>query len=677
MGFFQMDGRSGALLSMLLEHQDYVTVAELSRKLGVSRRSVYYDLDKINDWLGGNDLPPIQAERLKGIYIPPSRRHDIAVRLESKETTYSALQIKERTAMIICMLLAQKEPIFIERLSSACGVSRNTIFNDLKGVRERLEGYELCLKFESHVGYTIDGKMIRKRAVFLYYLDRLLPLIRLHTLPDIEALNFYDEQAVDILLGRLKSVEAQLGCAYVEGVLHALSILLYAIIQNPLPMDFEDIDVAEIMASKEFAAVGLYFSELEVKEQVYLAMHFLGSRVQVPTCVAHNHHAFEMAEELVDRFEQITCIQFDRRNQLVEMLANHLNMSIYRYVYGIQIGNPLMEEIRTSYADLFDITSKAVKSLKRQLSMPIPASEIAYITMHFGGFLKQHTHHKLYKILMVCPNGISTASLLKGEVESLHPSVEVVGVTSTDAVSAYERDVDFIISTVDVQSSVPVIRVSPIITEEERIRILSRLTSGMVRYKPQRVTLEKILDIVSPHLGAAALEQVKMELSAVFRPTPVQGEEAHSIRLSDVLFRGRLAVADGCGSWKQAIEMAAKPLIQEGSIEPRYVDAMIRNVETYGPYIVVLPELALGHAQPKDGVHTLGVSFLKLGTPVSFDERPVSMVMILAPVDQQSHLGIMKDIMALFGKAEFLEALAGVTDALALYETFMSHLNAI
>ena len=45
--------------------------------------------------------------------------------------------------------------------------------------------------------------------------------------------------------------------------------------------------------------------------------------------------------------------------------------------------------------------------------------------------------------------------------------------------------------------------------------------------------------------------------------------------------------------WKDAINIASNPLINDGSISPRYVDSMIKITMKEGPYFNIGPEVVL------------------------------------------------------------------------------------
>ncbi|MDP3305392.1 MAG: BglG family transcription antiterminator [Erysipelotrichaceae bacterium] len=675
MQLWSLDTRCTTMLNLLLTHHDYVSIVEVAKTLNVSRRSIYYDLNKINEWLETHQVSFIQVERSRGLILSSSQREKISELLTSDiEHVYYFLQPKERTQLILCSLLGQFEPVFVDYFCQICDVSRNTAFNDLKTVRQKLNKYELELIFEPHTGYRVDGSLIMQRALFLYYFEPIIPILQNRAIPGFHLLNFYDFEEVEQIMKQLKKVEERLHTNYVSGMIFSLSTLINNIIKRKESIVIDEVDAEEITQSQEFQLVKIHFPQLNSNEQIYLAMHLLGSRVQVPTKIEQTEDAIELARQLVTDFELLACINFDDKDQLISMIAHHLKMSIYRYKYGIQIGNPLMADIRTSYPDLFDLTVKAARGIKKKLGVPIPDAEIAYITMHFGGFLRQKNISVTSRILLVCPNGISTANMLKGEVESLHPNIEVVGIVPVEKIEQYLSSIDFIISTVDVNTTVPVIRVNPIISEEDRLRILSRVArSSTSKLKSNQITMEKIVKIVGQYLNDDQLERIILELQPLFGSFETgDRRKTMSIRLSDVLTPTRVQVLHKVKDWRSALTIASAPLIDEKVINESYIDAMIANVEYYGPYIVIAPYLALGHALPSDGVNALGVSVLKLEEDVFFEDRPVSVVMILAPIDKRSHLGIMKDIMDLFNDGQFVSDLSDYKMPQPIYELIVN-----
>ncbi|MBB6215367.1 transcriptional antiterminator/mannitol/fructose-specific phosphotransferase system IIA component (Ntr-type) [Anaerosolibacter carboniphilus] len=652
---WQLDTRCKTILELLISREDYISIQEIGKILNISKRSVYYDLSKMNDWLNMQHISEIQIERNKGIYLTSITRQKIRELINNvSQSSYYTLSPKERTRLMICSLLGSAKPLFIEQLCLICDISRNTAFNDLKVVRQKMERYGLQLNFESHVGYKVDGSLIKQRALFLYYFQPLIDLIANKQISSINELSFYNETIIKEYLRRLKVIEEKLNTTYVDGMLLSLATLIHIILMRKDNIVFEEIGVDEVVSTEEFQLVTQLLNELPLSEQVYIAMHLLGSRVQVPTIKPQSIDTYSLAEKLVLEFERLACVVFEDKNQLIKLLSYHLNMSIYRYRYGIQIGNPLMSEIQSSYPDLFDITRKACKSLRHSLGTPIPDSEIAYITMHFGGSLRKKNYgNAKCRVLIVCPNGISTANMLRVEVESLHTDIEITAMIPVREVENYYDKSDLIITTVDMDCPIPVVRVNPVISEEDRVRILSKVVQKISRNITNNITLEKVFRIVREYVHPQNHDKLKHDLYKAFQGVPMQAyKSTSSIRLMDVTMTSRIQYKKSVQDWKEAIREASNPLLFEEIIEPGYIEAMIANVEKYGPYIVIAPKLALGHALPQDGVNSLGLSLLCLEEPVSFFHIPVYIIFILAPIDKSSHLGIMRDMMELFADEE-------------------------
>ena len=114
-------------------------------------------------------------------------------------------------------------------------------------------------------------------------------------------------------------------------------------------------------------------------------------------------------------------------------------------------------------------------------------------------------------------------------------------------------------------------------------------------------------------------------------------------------------------NWKEAIEVAAQPLLEKDVITRDYVNAMVESVIKFGAYIVIGPGLALAHARPEDGANELGLSITTLKTPVNFgsvDNDPVKIIFCLAAVDSHSHLDVMQAIVRLLYKPGRIEELS-------------------
>lgn len=123
-----------------------------------------------------------------------------------------------------------------------------------------------------------------------------------------------------------------------------------------------------------------------------MSLHLLGSRLSVSTDKIFEDKSdqsiYGIVKTLVSEFEKIACVYFSERDELERALFIHIRSSLYRFKYGIQLGNPMREDIVREYPNLFNITKSVTKYLEHMLGLPVTDSEIAYLTLHFGAFLK-------------------------------------------------------------------------------------------------------------------------------------------------------------------------------------------------------------------------------------------------------------------------------------------------
>lgn len=98
------------------------------------------------------------------------------------------------------------------------------------------------------------------------------------------------------------------------------------------------------------------------------------------------------------------------------------------------------------------------------------------------------------------------------------------------------------------------------------------------------------------------------------------------------------------------VQQAGAMLIASGGVDERYVEAMKQVLASLGPYMVIVPGVALLHARPEDGARRLCMSLLTLEPPVPFgnpDNDPVTVAVALAAADNESHIEALAELAAL------------------------------
>nr|WP_222942880.1 PTS sugar transporter subunit IIA [Xenorhabdus sp. PB62.4] len=103
--------------------------------------------------------------------------------------------------------------------------------------------------------------------------------------------------------------------------------------------------------------------------------------------------------------------------------------------------------------------------------------------------------------------------------------------------------------------------------------------------------------------------------------------------------------------WREAIAIACQPLIDNGAIEPSYVEAIYRSHEEIGPYYVVGPGIAIPHARPEQGANRLALSLTVFHQGVAFGSEnndPIKLLIVFATTNSNSHIEVLAELAELF-----------------------------
>jgi len=672
----EISSRSKKILYMMIATDDYIPLSHIQSEIKLSKRTVYYEICKINDWLIERGLDEIEIVRGKGIHLTPVQKEQIEKKIDDRNIKSSyVLSPMERVAYIICFIISGEKKASVEQLEELLDVSRNTIFNDLRVVVRHLQRYHLDLIYVSKQGYFIQGDTVRIRALFIMHFNTLRPI--------------YDSGAADRLfnresekyLKRLEDIERKLNTTYVDGILLSLSVLIPIMLRGDNSVYFPDLNMDELQQQEEMLLIRQMFPEFSDKEQIYLCLHLLGSRVSAKSIDVFenlsNQSDFELAKALVAEFEKAACVIFTEREELEKALFMHLNASMYRFQYGIQVGNPMLEDIRREYPNLLKITRQISYYLEQQVGLPISEDEIAYLALHFGAYLqREKTSVEHVRILIICSNGIATGNMLRNEIIRMLPNAEIVGVISYKEAVNVERFCDIVISTVKIDSTVPVIIVNGILTDFDRKIIMNH---SMLRKTKNEIDVEALYRKVSKYVKKEEKHEFRQALQQFFNESLVERIPAldKTIKgLADYLQPHQITIEDGSYSWIKALHKTGECLVQKGSIEKRYMDQIINQTHYYGPYMFIANGVVLAHAKPSDGVIRLDISMTIFKEPVTFSNlHNARIIMVMAAVDQTGHLKILNDIMTIFSDHKNIETLLNLESAKDIYQYIQTLIN--
>lgn len=632
-------------LMLLLENENPQSIQLIQDQLDISRRTVYYIVNKINDVFYDLRMEPINNKRGQGYYLTSNQKKVVDSILHS-DGTLQNLSPDERVHYLICWMMYPKANIHIENIMELFDISRNSVFNDLKDLKSEIEKYDVSLYFDIKNGYMINGQVFSKRALLLYYLKILLKKIH------YKSIEFLDVSEVETFYSRLQQISLKMHNEYDDYNLLAIACLLNIVHYVDEKFDFSILELRDLEKTEELHMIDKYFQDLNVHERLYLTIHLLGSKAGSVIRLDDSQRdiqLFELALHLVDLFERQTSCDISEKNELVNSLYMHFKLSMYYYQLSIQISNTLLEDVKENYGNLYQMIKNLCESMDDEFPFILTDSEISYITMHFGGHLKQvqGKFYALIRLLIVCPSGISTSTLLKREVEDLYANVTVIAATAAENIAQYKENIDFIVSTIDLDTDIPWIKVNAILTKDDKSKIASMMSLNMQTYKLNKDNFSGLFSIIQKYVDPTQMKNLKKDVYDYFREGNliVDVVEEKQLRLKDIMYRDHLIRIDKDIMWDEAIRLASVPLLKTNIITENYINEMIGLVRDYGPYIVIKNRIAIAHAKTEAGANALGTALLINKKNIQFeDDLNIHYLFVISSSNPKEHLQILKDI---------------------------------
>ncbi|MFW7431433.1 PTS sugar transporter subunit IIA [Vagococcus carniphilus] len=132
--------------------------------------------------------------------------------------------------------------------------------------------------------------------------------------------------------------------------------------------------------------------------------------------------------------------------------------------------------------------------------------------------------------------------------------------------------------------------------------------------------------------------------------------------------------------WQEAISESCQVLLKKEIINQSYIDEIIACVKEHGPYIVIVPEVAMPHSSEKsEGVFGTAISFTKMKSEIVFDdpteEKKAVLFFTLAAKNSEEHMeniqnlsellmteGLIEDLVRTNSLEEYIEVMEKYTN---------------
>ncbi|MBU3573686.1 BglG family transcription antiterminator [Priestia aryabhattai] len=676
-----LDERSNLILKRVVSNPG-ISNTELERKYHLSRRQISYSFTKINDWLKSNNYPKIQRTNGGKFIIDPLLMELFAEKVEHSAGSYIPSE-KERAQLVLLMLLSSEEELSLLHFSSSLSVSKNTVLRDMKYTQRIVSGYHLEIIYSRMHGYDIVGSEWNKRKLLIEVLRTVYDMYQGETY--IQAYTGISREEIQRLKEQMEKVEKRLALQFIDQKIkllpYTIAILLKRIKKGNLIKDSYHIDYEELSDTKEFEAAEILIEDaacIPKEERLFITLQLLTSNV-LSSQFLRDEETLELKSSLkksLALFEKKACITFKEKEKLLQKLVLHMKPAYYRIKYQLTTNYSIIEKVSEEFEAIHYIVKDSLKPFETYIGCSIPESEVMFITVFIGGHLinSGETIQLKKRAVVVCPNGVSISHLMEHTLRDLFPEFYFYEALSIREFDQSKAEFDMVFSPVPVQTSKHLFIVEQFISDFQKLQLRQRVIQTIFGLNTSVVNIEQLISVIEKYAKVDQKSQLQKALQDYFSLQVLnETSENQEYSLADLITPETIVLRDQVESWKEAISIAAAPLLHKGVITEAYIDKMQEQYPSMSPHIVLRLNVAIPHASPEDGVQAVGMSLLKLKEGLLCGEQKVHFIVVIAAIDKKKHLNAMLQLMKLAEMNGVINEMKRLNEKYKLYEIIKTH----
>ncbi|MCW6667439.1 BglG family transcription antiterminator [Aerococcaceae bacterium NML190938] len=669
-----LDEKTCSIIRYLLEQSSAISISELAQQANVSRRVVYYHLDKINDELNAKKLPIIENQPRVGISLSEQQRIFLNELVSSEEEaeTY-ILNTDERQLLLMFYIALTEQRVTLEQLMQVSETSRNTVLNDIVTIRSYLasSAHAITLEVSKRKGYFFDGEDIAFLE-FVYALlmqifqsnnDLFLQLIKQILQQNADAAVLLSPLFQQALYDNIIAQEPHLGKEFnrkdLEELLQYFPYFILAL--RNIPSQQLDEQLQDVFARLEYRIAMRIMTQVSqqfelvfsVQEVYFLALMLLSIRKnydkhsQSPAY----HDLQQTLMAFIELFEVQAGVQLENKQLLCDHLVMHFKALLYRKKYNVFTFNPLTPVIREKYHHLYELVKLCAPFLEDALEIQLQEDDVAYITVHIGGALRNEEKHiSSQRIVIVTDEGVGIQKLIKQQCHKYLSRAVIVAIVSDVAdIANIDETIDFIVSTIpDIRVNLPYVTVMPIFQAQDIVNLL-KVSAGLSLQNEQETLIQRLDQVLAEYVpNALKRSKANLAIQQIFNEQfyyPVT-DGAHYYPLEEK----QVQIVERVADYDEAIALTGQPLLERNSISPTYLTSIQSEIEKRGLYMSVYPEVVLLHSHYIPNETIADITFLFVREPLQSKDGNFRLFIMVATQEQMQHLPLILGVDRLLKK---------------------------
>lgn len=497
--------RMKQILQVLLKQNKEISVKNLAEQVGVSKRTVQRELGYVDRSLKKYGVS-FHSRTGVGVWLTgdDGARAELAAAL-TESGDYDAGNREERRRRLILEILKEKGLKKLFYYSSQFGVSEATVSADLAEAEKWLKRYGLRVSRKPGSGVSVEGTEENYRRAIRAFISENIDTRTMKEAYEGGIARSYDilgRESISRILNQ-DIVRRVIDCimrvddpqiqtltenSYMGLVIH-ISIAVNRIMKNEVideeePPQKEKKDGAYRLAEAIVSELEKEFEiEIPKVELSYICLHIRGSKhekVEWDAAAGRTIDSQEIRQtvnRMIDAFGGENAYLLKQDDEFIQGLLAHLQPTLVRLLGGMQIRNPVLDEIKTNYADIYERCLSVSKVLEDFTGKKVPEEETGFLTVHFGAALVRlegrNEQIRKVHIGVVCSSGIGISRLMATKLKHVFQGrISIATYGKNDVTPFVAGKTDFFVSSISLENvDTPVVYVNPLLNEKDMEQI--------------------------------------------------------------------------------------------------------------------------------------------------------------------------------------------------------------
>lgn len=652
-----MNKRILSIIYELCRADSRISIGGLAEKYKVSQRTIRNDLNTVNRLLRENSLNELQLKS-GGIVFREDDFEKILPFISDRDFYTYKLSKEERVKVAVSLLVNSAGYITLSAIADSLFVSRATVINDLEPIKKYVKAGNLEVLSHPNKGLRVEGLESDKRI----FLMKLADIKSTGRHKDMAAEHISIQAGNRIIVQKILSEQEHNHASFfTDGSFEEILLYLGIMINRNMQGEFIETRTKTsnnryLMAQDIMKHIVQYCHINTTEDEVqFLSEMLVTARYLKNKAVQKNVVKIQMITRVfIEKISDELVINLNDDYDFFENLSNHLASILSEKTSYPE--NSVIDEILEENQNVLVAVYKKSSVIQSCVNRELTRKDLEYIAVHVCAALERKKNKEVaFHVIVACHAGIGTSQLLLEKLK-MHFNFHIVDVISSHEARNLEAGkADLIITTVPLEGcGLDYVVVSPLLNDEDYIRVGNKIdVLRSSRNLPERIEenevtakgmIERIAPLVYaevPRQAPELMKKIRKEVRDYFNQSVETEAEIFAPYLHHLLPASHITLDVECGGWKEAVEKSGEKLLEQGYIERRYIDAMIKNIEENGPYVVLSPGFAVPHEGLEAGSIKVGMNLIRLKTPVNFGSEefdPVEFVCCLSAVDHKIHL---------------------------------------